>query len=98
MTTKAGMTRQGVRDLDHLTPSRNVASGDEPAPRTSDEPAPAPATVTGGHRVPADDEGIDEAGLGSFPASDSPPWTSGPQETEPPNAGAPDDSGRGRHP
>ena len=38
--------------------------------------------------VVTDDERVDQAGLGSFPASDPPPWTSGPGQT--PDADDPD--------
>jgi hypothetical protein len=38
--------------------------------------------------VVTDDERVDQAGLGSFPASDPPPWTSGRGPN--PHAGDPD--------
>lgn len=37
-----------------------------------------------------DDERVDQAGLGSFPASDPPSWTSGPEQRSQRNSDDPD--------
>lgn len=38
-----------------------------------------------------DNERVDQAGWGSFPASDPPPWTFGRESRPPPEANEPDD-------
>jgi len=50
-----------------------------------------PPSPTVSDPVLTDDERVDQAGLGSFPASDPPPWTSGSDWRPRQDAGDPDD-------
>jgi hypothetical protein len=52
----------------------------EPGPAKHDDPSPqspAPKHPPAGSPALTDDERVDQAGLGSFPASDPAPWTTG---------------------
>jgi hypothetical protein len=52
--------------------AQRPARHDDPSPQR-----PAPADLPEGGPAVTDDDLVDQAGLGSFPASDSAPWTTG---------------------